>query len=415
MGSPGDATVTAGTLPVVAGIGDARRCPAGRGGDPGVIRPRFNTGDEVSAGRLADIPPVGPRSVLLTRRTPCREVARRRVDRRAGLLERSARPCRDPAPPRRGPRSVRAVSNELQVRVADPAPVEPSAEGPAPRRILNSQATTVLFALTAFLGAALLFVVQPMVTRFVLPRFGGSATVWSTSSLFFQVVLLLGYVYVHVATNRLRRRAQIWVHLVVLLVPLLALPVAAPAMGGEGGYPAIRLLAHPHGDDRAAVRGAVDDGAAGPALVLVDAGRPQRRPVLPLRGEQPRQLRGPARVPAGHRAGADAGPAAHRVVSGVRRAARARRGVRGRGRPLARPRVRRRGGTRRSRARRCPAARPPRPAHLAAGWRSCRRRCCSPSRRTCPPTSRPSRCCGSCRSRSTSRPSSSPSRGPPGR
>ena len=135
------------------------------------------------------------------------------------------------------------MSNELQVRVADPAPVEPSAEGPAPRRILNSQATTVLFALTAFLGAALLFVVQPMVTRFVLPRFGGSATVWSTSSLFFQVVLLLGYVYVHVATNRLRRRAQIWVHLVVLLVPLLALPVAAPAMGGEGGYPAIRLLA----------------------------------------------------------------------------------------------------------------------------------------------------------------------------
>ena len=135
------------------------------------------------------------------------------------------------------------MSNELQVRVADPASVASSDEAAAARRVLGSGATTVLFALTAFLGAALLFVVQPMVTRFVLPRFGGSATVWSTSSLFFQVVLLLGYVYVHVATNRLRRRAQIWVHLAVLLVPLLALPVAAPSLGGEGGYPALRLLA----------------------------------------------------------------------------------------------------------------------------------------------------------------------------
>ena len=97
---------------------------------------------------------------------------------------------------------------------------------------------TVLFATTAFLGASLMFVVEPMVARFVLPRFGGSATVWSTTSLFFQLVLLLGYLYVHLATTRLRRSTQIWLHLLVLAVPLLSLPVAAPgASAGRGRRP----------------------------------------------------------------------------------------------------------------------------------------------------------------------------------
>ena len=58
-----------------------------------------------------------------------------------------------------------------------------------------------LFTLTAFTGASLLFVVQPMVARLLLPSYGGSATVWSTSSLFFQVLLLLGYLYTHWITN----------------------------------------------------------------------------------------------------------------------------------------------------------------------------------------------------------------------
>ena len=52
-----------------------------------------------------------------------------------------------------------------------------------------------LFTLTAFTGAGLLFVVQPMIARMLLPSYGGSATVWSTSSLFFQILLLLGYLY----------------------------------------------------------------------------------------------------------------------------------------------------------------------------------------------------------------------------
>ncbi|MGD8200810.1 fused MFS/spermidine synthase [Ornithinimicrobium sp. W1679] len=87
---------------------------------------------------------------------------------------------------------------------------------------------TVLFAITSLVGAGLLFVVQPLVARLVLPHFGGSATVWSTSSLFFQVLLLLGYLYTHLATRRLGRRSQPLLHLAVLLLPLAALPVALP-------------------------------------------------------------------------------------------------------------------------------------------------------------------------------------------
>ena len=91
----------------------------------------------------------------------------------------------------------------------------------------SSVVLAVVFTSTAFIGAGLLFVVQPMVARLVLPSYGGSATVWSTSSLFFQVLLLLGYLYTHLSTRRLGLR-QIPFHLLVLVAPLLVLPVALP-------------------------------------------------------------------------------------------------------------------------------------------------------------------------------------------
>jgi SAM-dependent methyltransferase len=101
-----------------------------------------------------------------------------------------------------------------------------------------------VFTLTAFAGAALLFVVQPMVARLVLPSFGGSATVWSTSSLFFQVLLLLGYSYAHAATRRLGSAWQPPVHLLVLLAPLVVLPIALPsdAAPDAGSSPVLWLL-----------------------------------------------------------------------------------------------------------------------------------------------------------------------------
>ena len=102
----------------------------------------------------------------------------------------------------------------------------------------------VLFAGTSFLGAALLFMVQPLAAKLVLPSFGGSATVWSTSSLFFQVLLLLGYLYAHLSTQRLGARWQPRSHLLVLALPLVALPVALPADASPsaGDTPALWLL-----------------------------------------------------------------------------------------------------------------------------------------------------------------------------
>ena len=90
-------------------------------------------------------------------------------------------------------------------------------------------AVLALFTATSFLGAVLVFLVQPMVSKRLLPLLGGTPAVWNTSMVFFQGALLLGYGYTHLATTRLRSRAQVVVHLVVLLVPLVALPIALPS------------------------------------------------------------------------------------------------------------------------------------------------------------------------------------------
>lgn len=85
-----------------------------------------------------------------------------------------------------------------------------------------------LFTATSFLSAFLLFLVQPMVAKLVLPAYGGSAAVWNTSNAFFQATLLGGYAYSHVLTRRVGRRRQPPVHLVVLAAPLAVLPLALP-------------------------------------------------------------------------------------------------------------------------------------------------------------------------------------------
>lgn len=112
--------------------------------------------------------------------------------------------------------------------ITDTAAVVPARDTTATGRPRISAHLAVLFTVTSFVGAAMLFVVQPMVARLILPSYGGSATVWSTSSLFFQVLLLLGYGYAHISTTRLGRRWQPRVHVIALLVPLLALPVTVP-------------------------------------------------------------------------------------------------------------------------------------------------------------------------------------------
>ncbi|WP_461354481.1 hypothetical protein [Bradyrhizobium sp. USDA 4454] len=77
-----------------------------------------------------------------------------------------------------------------------------------------------MFATTLFLSAGLMFFVEPMVAKMVLPKLGGAPAVWSTCLVFFQAMLLLGYAYAHLLT-RLSRLAQVILHVCVLL-PLAA-------------------------------------------------------------------------------------------------------------------------------------------------------------------------------------------------
>jgi SAM-dependent methyltransferase len=86
----------------------------------------------------------------------------------------------------------------------------------------------ILYGLTIFFGAALLFVVQPMVGRMVLPLLGGSPAVWNTAMVFYQAVLLAGYAYAHFSTRWLGVRRQATLHAALLLLPLLALPISIP-------------------------------------------------------------------------------------------------------------------------------------------------------------------------------------------
>ena len=81
------------------------------------------------------------------------------------------------------------------------------------------------FATTIFLSAFLLFQVQPLIGKYILPWFGGSPGVWTTCMLMFQMLLLAGYAYAHFATTHLKPRTQGIVHLVLLLASLVLLPI----------------------------------------------------------------------------------------------------------------------------------------------------------------------------------------------
>ncbi len=82
-----------------------------------------------------------------------------------------------------------------------------------------------LFAATIFISAFLLFSVEPLVAKRILPWFGGSAAVWSTCLVFYQVALLLGYSYARFLTRRFKPRAQSTIHIVLLVVSLILLPI----------------------------------------------------------------------------------------------------------------------------------------------------------------------------------------------
>src|ERR671929_1776367 len=82
-----------------------------------------------------------------------------------------------------------------------------------------------LFAGTLFASALLLFAVQPMFTKMVLPRLGGAPSVWSVAMVFFQAALLAGYGYAHALTRLAPGRASVIIHIAVMLAACLALPL----------------------------------------------------------------------------------------------------------------------------------------------------------------------------------------------
>lgn len=102
----------------------------------------------------------------------------------------------------------------------------------------------IAYSITIFLSAFLLFQIQPMIAKMILPWFGGSAAVWITCMVFFQVVLLGGYLYVHLIINRLSARMQVVVHGALIFISLFLLPVS-PGLrwkpeGGE--QPILQIL-----------------------------------------------------------------------------------------------------------------------------------------------------------------------------
>src|ERR1051326_7356064 len=93
----------------------------------------------------------------------------------------------------------------------------------------------LLFAVTLFTSALLLFWVQPLVGKMLLPLLGGTPAVWNTCLLFFQTALLAGYAYVLASTRKLSTRAQALLHVALLVVAAAALPVAV--VGAVAGDP----------------------------------------------------------------------------------------------------------------------------------------------------------------------------------
>lgn len=93
----------------------------------------------------------------------------------------------------------------------------------------------LIYALTIFTSAFLLFLVQPIMAKQILPWFGGSAAVWTTCLMFFQLVLLAGYAYADWTVRFLKPRPQVMLHVALIIVSLISLPIIAGSGWKPGG------------------------------------------------------------------------------------------------------------------------------------------------------------------------------------
>lgn len=102
-----------------------------------------------------------------------------------------------------------------------------------------------VYALTIFTGAFLLFLVQPLIGKYILPWFGGAPAVWTTCMLFFQLLLLAGYAYAHFSARWLKPRLQAGVHLLLLVAAMAMLLHITPSDAWkptDGSNPTLRIL-----------------------------------------------------------------------------------------------------------------------------------------------------------------------------
>jgi hypothetical protein len=118
------------------------------------------------------------------------------------------------------------------------------------------------FALTIFTGAFLLFQVQPLIGKYILPWFGGSPGVWTTCMLFFQMLLLGGYAYAHVVSRKLKPRTQAILHLILVAAALATLPIT----------PSDTWKTHPAGDPTWHILALLAASLGLPYLVLATTG-----------------------------------------------------------------------------------------------------------------------------------------------
>ncbi len=136
------------------------------------------------------------------------------------------------------------------------------------------------FPLLTFLAAFLLFQVQPILGRYLLPWFGGGPSVWSVCLVFFQTVLLLGYAYAHWLAGR-PRASQAWIHAGVVVASLLALPIA----------PEFRFdLASQVGDPTSQILWLLFASVGAPYVVLASSSPLLQRWYAQAEGERPYRL-----------------------------------------------------------------------------------------------------------------------------
>jgi hypothetical protein len=107
----------------------------------------------------------------------------------------------------------------------------------------------LIFTVTVFVSAFLLFLVQPLVGKMILPKLGGTPQVWNTCMVFFTTTLLVGYAYSHTVSTRLKLRHQLLLHGAVLAIPILAMLLLARGTSGIPIYGAVQDWSPPAGSN----------------------------------------------------------------------------------------------------------------------------------------------------------------------